>query len=281
MIVGVDIGGSHIAAGILNKSSGEIRIDKFSEASVDSSASASDIISNWASLIRSIADAKADLKVGIAMPGPFDYESGISLILEQGKMKSLYGKSIRDLLAKELEIVPANICFMNDAEAFLKGESLAGAGKDYTNTMGLTLGTGLGSAIQVEEIVKDAKLWTAPFRQGIAEDYLGTSWFQKYVDERYSKTIAGARELMEEGFDPSIREEVFKVYGRALGEFLFPYVIRLQTQAVILGGKIANAHSYFLPSAQFYLRNYGVDLSFHISQLGERSTLIGAGGVFL
>src|SRR5690606_4374061 len=126
-----------------------------------------------------------DLHIGIAMPGPYDYENGISLISEQGKMKSLYGLSVKNLLADALRIPPAQIQFTNDAESFLKGEVFAGVGKGFSNTLGLTLGTGLGSAIHVEDVVKDAKLWTAPFRDGIAEDYLGTDWFIEFVREEF------------------------------------------------------------------------------------------------
>jgi glucokinase len=43
---------------------------------------------------------KEDLLIGIAMPGPFDYENGISLMLH-GKFLDIYNVNIKEELAKD------------------------------------------------------------------------------------------------------------------------------------------------------------------------------------
>lgn len=227
-------------------------------------------------MILEAAGEARNFKVGIAMPGPYDYEHGISLIKDQGKMASLYKLSVKDLLSRSLGIPSKDIVFTNDAEAFLKGESYAGAGRDFQNSIGITLGTGLGSAIKVHEVVKDAKLWTAPFRDGIAEDYLGTAWFRQYALERFGITISGAKDLLDTEFDSAISKEIFETFGRALSEFLFPYLIRLHSEGVVLGGKISLASNHYLPTTLSYLETMGYSIPFKISELGERSALLGA-----
>ena len=53
------------------------------------------------------------------------------------------------------ELDPAWIRFLNDAEAFLLGESVAGAARGHAPRVGITLGTGLGSAFLADgEIVR-------------------------------------------------------------------------------------------------------------------------------
>jgi glucokinase len=47
--------------------------------------------------------------------------------------------------------------------------------------MGLTLGSGLGSSLKKGCKISDAGLWSSPFKEGIAEDYLGTGWFVQWV----------------------------------------------------------------------------------------------------
>ena len=274
--IGVDIGGSHISAAKVHLESGKVSFSDFHEADVNTFGKKEEIIENWCEVIKSSSGSSRDFLIGVAMPGPFDYPNGISLIKEQGKMASFYQVSVKNLLAKNLEIPENQISFTNDAEAFLIGESYAGAGKGFQNSIGLTLGTGLGSAIKVHEFVKDAKLWTAPFRDGIAEDYLGTAWFKKEAKEKFNFEINGVKDLFSNEVNPSFRQAIFERFGRALGEFLFPYLIRLKTEGVVLGGKISLASEYFLPTTHEYLKTMGYSIPIKISELGEKSALVGA-----
>ncbi|MDR7131087.1 glucokinase [Algoriphagus sp. 4150] len=275
-LIGVDIGGSHISAAKVKLEGRIASFDSFQEADVDTFGDKESIISAWAEVIKKAAGESTAYKVGIAMPGPYDYENGISLIKDQGKMASLFQLSVKDLLAESLGLPSSHLAFTNDAEAFLVGESYAGAGKDFQNSVGITLGTGLGSAIKVHEVVKDAKLWTAPFRDGIAEDYLGTAWFKKYALEQFGVEISGAKDLLSSDVDSGVSIKIFETFGRALGEFLFPYLIRLHAEGVVLGGKISLAGAHYLPTTGAYLETMGYPVPINISVLGERAALIGA-----
>ncbi|HSF55329.1 MAG TPA: ROK family protein [Algoriphagus sp.] len=275
-LIGVDIGGSHISAARVEWNGKEAEISNFFEADVDTFRSKSEIISDWSDVIKKAIGSQTDVRIGIAMPGPYDYPQGISLIKDQGKMKSLYGLSVKNLLAESLHLNPENISFTNDAEAFLSGESLAGAGRGFTNSIGLTLGTGLGSAIKIQDVVKDAMLWTAPFRDGIAEDHLGTAWFQIFASEGFGITISGVKELLSERFDQHIAEQIFAQFGKTLGEFLAFYIIRLHCEGVVLGGKITRAAERFLPYTKAFLDKFDYPIEIRISQLEEKSALIGA-----
>jgi glucokinase len=275
-LIGVDIGGSHIAAARVIWKGDFAETTDFHEADIHSFGSAENLIESWSEVIRRAIGSSGQVRLGIAMPGPFDYAQGISLIKDQGKMKSLLGLSVKQLLGKSLNLPEAHISFSNDAAAFLLGESLAGAGSGFQNSMGLTLGTGLGSAIKIHEVVTDAKLWTAPFREGIAEDYLGTAWFREYTLRKFGLSITGVKDLLLPEFDPEIAKMVFSEFGKSLGEFLSFYVIRFQCQGVVLGGKIARAADWFLPATQAYLDKLDYPLEIRISQLEEKAALIGS-----
>lgn len=274
--VGVDIGGSHISAAQIDWNGNKAETKCFQEADVDTFRNADEIISDWAEVIGIAIGNLTDVQIGIAMPGPFDYPNGISLIKDQGKMKSLYGLSVKNLLAESLNVSSENIVFTNDAEAFLLGESLGGAGRGYENAIGLTLGTGLGSAIKIHDVVKDAKLWAAPFKNGIAEDYLGTNWFKIDALGRFGLEISGVKDLLKEDVDQNIASEIFAEFGRSLGEFLSQYVIRFQCQGVVLGGKIARAGDRFLPHTRSYLANFDYPVEIKTSLMDEKATLVGA-----
>ncbi|MBN3519835.1 ROK family protein [Algoriphagus lutimaris] len=275
-LIGVDIGGTHISAATVQIGNKEAGLSDFHEGLVDTYKDKDSIIETWSKVILAVAGSSKDIKVGIAMPGPYDYKNGISLIKDQGKMASLYQLSVKNLLAESLRISPDQLEFTNDAEAFLLGESFAGSGKEFQNSIGITLGTGLGSAIKVFDVVKDAELWSAPFRDGIAEDYLGTSWFKDIALEQFGIYISGVKEILKEDIDPKVSKKIFSEFGRSLGEFLFPYLVRLQSDGVVLGGKISLASENFLPSTYSYLKLMGYSVPFKISALGEKAALIGA-----
>lgn len=275
-LVGVDIGGSHISAARVDLGDRDASFKDFYEADVDTFGEKGGIISAWAEIIKKASGKSTNYKVGIAMPGPYDYDHGVSLIKDQGKMASLYQLSVKNLLGQSLKIPSSQIAFTNDAEAFLAGESFAGAGREFQNSIGITLGTGLGSAIKVHDVIKDGKLWTAPFRDGIAEDYLGTAWFKKYALEQFGVEISGVKELLDLDFDPEISRKIFEIFGRSLGEFLFNYLVRLHAEGVVLGGKISLASAHYLPTTHYYLETMGYPVPFRVSEHGEKSALIGA-----
>src|ERR1700744_4157887 len=133
LILGIDIGGSHITVGFVDLNTKEILQESYFRAFIDSWGSAEDIIEAWSIVIEKAFNTvnTAEKKIGIAMPGPFDYEAGISYIRGNKKYDSLYGLNVKQLLAQKLNLPPANILMFNDAECFLKGEAFAGAASNH------------------------------------------------------------------------------------------------------------------------------------------------------
>src|SRR5690606_11165273 len=129
IIVGIDIGGSHLTAAITDLKAGRVVVESRNRGAVNSLGSSEDIIRQWSDTIRkTLNDHKGEsVKIGVAMPGPFQYEAGISQIRNQNKYDALYGMNVKDLLAQAVDVPAANIRFVNDAECFLRGEAYYGA----------------------------------------------------------------------------------------------------------------------------------------------------------
>jgi glucokinase len=143
-IVGIDIGGSHITLAQVDPEKREIISSTYVREHVNSFDDKEVIFSAWVSAIEKVAHhlVKDDLLIGIAMPGPFDYENGISL-MQQGKFIDIYEINIKEELAKRLNISQDQIHFVNDAAAFMEGEVFGGCAQDFKKVFGITLGTGL------------------------------------------------------------------------------------------------------------------------------------------
>ncbi|ARS40842.1 hypothetical protein CA265_14715 [Sphingobacteriaceae bacterium GW460-11-11-14-LB5] len=279
-VLGIDIGGSHITAALLDMQQRNILKNTYTRERVDSHASAEQIIQTWCNAI-STAYKKAGVEIGrlgIAMPGPFDYENGISYIAGNDKYAAFYGLNVKDLLAGELQINRDQILMSNDASCFLAGEVFAGEARAYQNLIGITLGTGLGSAICVEGKITDANLWCSPFLNGVAEDYLSTRWFLKRYYELTGLNILNVRELtLLYDENPTVRK-IFTEFGHHLGLFLKKFQQDYAAEAIVIGGNIANASGRFVPNVIKYLESQGITTPIHISRLNEDAALVGAAG---
>lgn len=277
IVLGVDIGGSHITAALINLDTRNLIPGSGIRRLINSQADAEKILSDWCRVINDVFKIQTGIsqKIGIAMPGPFDYQQGISLISDQDKFQSLFQINVKNALASRLDIQANSIRFMNDAACFLQGEIFCGAVKKYQNVIGLTLGTGLGAAYYKGGVAHDAALWKTAFQDGIAEDYLSTRWFVNRYQQISGKSIDGVKELIEE-CPASYVKEIFKEFTINLGEFLMPIIKQFESQAVVFGGNISNADAYFLPSLQKMLAHNKVNVQLSKGLLNEDAALIGA-----
>jgi glucokinase len=279
LVVGVDIGGSHIAAALVDCKKRVILENSCVRRKVDSGGTASEILNEWALAIKT-AISFTDLpvrKAGIAMPGPFNYEQGVSYMKNQNKFDSLYKLNIRNLLSPLLEIRSENIHFSNDAACFLQGELFTAQENLPDNIAGFTLGTGFGSAVTGLDGAIDANLWCAPFKAGTAEDYLSTRWFVESYQKRTGYLLSDVLSITEQG-DQHIVAELFDDFGKNLGEFLLSFYDQYKWEFVILGGSISLSYSLFAPALLNQLKQSRVPITIKISKLGESAALVGAAG---
>ncbi|MFA6275577.1 MAG: ROK family protein [Pedobacter sp.] len=277
-VLGVDIGGSHITAALVDLEKRALIQNSIRRNAVNSQQNKEELLNAWCEVINDAFGTvpKSERNIGIAMPGPFDYENGISLIKDQDKFKSLYLINIKEELAKRLQMEPSNIKFINDAAAFMQGEVFNGAAKGYTNALGLTLGTGLGSAVSINGIAKDAALWDSKFLGGIAEDYLSTRWFVNKYFSLTGKKLAGVKELAAIANIDPYAKQIFNEFGRALGHFLADIIKEKKAEVVVLGGNISQAFNLFAPHLISNLKAFHLDTEIKLTRLNEHAALIGA-----
>lgn len=170
-----------------------------------------------ANALRRASAEKADA-IAVAIPGPFDYRRGVSLM--EHKFAAVKGMDLKSFLPD----VPVK--FIHDANAFLLGE------RDGESRMGaITLGTGIGAAVIVDNelLVNDlgspateASLWDKPFR--------GT-------------TVEKALDLRNHG--PGQTAETWQRFGELLAEILTPWSERFQLETIVIGGQVANDFELF------------------------------------
>jgi glucokinase len=278
LVIGVDIGGTHITACMVDTDTGQIIEGTCVRGEIDPLQNRDHVIRSWAKTIAACAKQRASSidRVGIAMPGPFDYEKGISHITGLHKYECLYGLNVKQLLAAELHITSNNIRMMNDATAYLAGELKAGAGKDCNHVAGITLGTGLGSAMYENGFFHEGDLWCFPFRESRAEEFLSSRWFISEYAKRKKEKVTGVKELASLANDDVAARKLFEEFGNTLGEVLKDRFSDHFPERIVIGGNIAKAWDLFNPFCEEVIRKHRFSCMLVPAQLGENAALIGA-----
>jgi glucokinase len=136
-----ELGGSHVSVATVDTVRG--RLEGAQRIELEPTWPRDQLVAAVRRAARALRDTQ---RVGAAVPGPFDYEQGICTIQGVGKLDALYGADLRMLIATAAGLHPNMVRFLNDAQAFVLGEAFAGAARNEPRVIGLTLGTGLGSA---------------------------------------------------------------------------------------------------------------------------------------
>jgi glucokinase len=284
-ILGVDIGGSHITAGLVDLDERMVLKDSLVRKAVDRHGTAEEILRAWTDTLQMVDISEGELfsGIGLAMPGPFKYDEGISLIRGFDKYEALYGINIREQLSQRLNLPGELILFRNDAEAFLEGELFAGAAKGYNNlVIGITLGTGLGSAKSVNGITIDAERSGMIYKNDKIEEFVSTRGLLKIYEELSGRKLKNAKEISDLYENDKNAERTFATFAGHLAWFLEQFIKDEQPGLVVIGGNIANAWDLFMSEVIRRLELSLISVPKIVkAELEENAALIGAACNFL
>jgi glucokinase len=247
-VAALDVGGTHVSAARIDPASGSA--DGFCRTSFAPGA-------DRATLVRALREAAAAVADGVealgaAVPGPFDYARGVCTIRGVSKLDSLYGVDVRELLARAAGLPQRAVSFLNDAEAFLLGECRFGNARGHDRCLGITLGTGLGSAFaRGGRIVRDGpgvppggSVYLLSFREAPVEERLSARGLLARVPG-----AGDVRALAEtaRGGDADARA-AFAAFSEELAEFLAPLVSAFGATCLVVGGSISRAWDLVAPA---------------------------------
>ncbi|MCZ8518125.1 MULTISPECIES: ROK family protein [Paenibacillus] len=139
--IGIDIGGTNMVCGLTDEAGDVLRMVKIP----------TEAASGSKEVIRRLAEAVSGLMthsggtvsaVGIGLPGFVDHRRGISELAVNLGWKRV---PLADELREHIGDIP--VYLDNDVRMYLYGEAVAGAGRGYTHVLGVTIGTGMNSAL--------------------------------------------------------------------------------------------------------------------------------------
>ena len=306
--IGIDLGGTNIAAGVVND---DYTIVGRAKCKTRAPRPAEEIVLDMARVARdAVKDAGLTMEdiayVGIGSPGTCNGDTGI---VEYSNNLRFEKVPLRDMMAAALE---KPISIENDANAAALGEALAGAARGAQSCVCITLGTGVGGGIIIDGhiyggfnfagaelghivIMVDGELCTCG-RQGCWEAYASATALihqtrQAMVNHPKSEMWTIAEDLdrvdgrtafdaMRAG-DPAAKQ-VVDTYIKYIACGLINVINIFQPEVLCIGGGICKEGDTLLkPLEGIIMRERYSKYSTHqtrlcVAQLGNDAGIIGA-----
>jgi acetyl esterase/lipase/predicted NBD/HSP70 family sugar kinase len=239
-VLSLELGGTHVSAGRVDVQ--RATVEKSVRLPVPPDGARDELLD---CIVRAAEAVAGDARlVGVASPGPFDYATGVAWL--DHKLEALYGVDLRAPLAAELGVPPEAIAFVNDADAFLLGEWWAGAAAGQRRAVGITLGTGVGSAFLADGGIVDSGPRVPPggeihritHRGAPLEDTVSRA----AILARYGEAAVDVEEIAAWARAGDGRARAtFERVSTELGEALAPWLESFEARCLVVGGSIAAA----------------------------------------
>ena len=148
--IGIDLGGTNIAAGLVDS---EYHILRKASTPTGADREACEIVADMAKicyeLLKELNLTPDDVEyIGIATPGIANCDTGV---VEYANNLPFRNFPIAEELKKRIPV--KKVLIENDANAAAKGEAVAGCAKGHANSVMITLGTGVGGGIIIDNKV--------------------------------------------------------------------------------------------------------------------------------
>jgi glucokinase len=247
----LEIGGTHLTTALVDRSGWNVVPGSLTRSPVHAKAATSALLDEFAAAASALG-AEAGATWAVAIPGPFDYVAGVGRYEHVDKFESLTGQDVRAGLLSRIEPAPGALQFINDADAYGLGEAIAGAARDFSRSVCLTLGTGVGSAFVVDGVPvqegpgvppqASAHLLSfdgKPLEETMSRRALRAAWARSVGQSEPTLDVHEIAELSRSGDEVArgVLEAALGGFGRAMA----PTIREFGAQVLVLGGSITGS----------------------------------------
>jgi glucokinase len=255
--LGIDLGGTKIAAGIVNEKG---KVLKRAVVPTEGEKGQDAIVQNILKAVDSVysKDVKA---FGMGVPGSVDFDNGIITSTANLPITNL---AIRDILQKRYK---KPVFLDNDAKAFTLGEAIFGEGKKYKHVIGITLGTGVGGGLVIDKKIYHGRGNATEFghmtiffnsdrerkgNKGDFECFVGTVAIKEMAAKLDMKDAFELHEEAKAGNHDAL--QAWHTVGKYLGILLYNITRSVDPDIIVFGGNISNNWDFFCKSMEDELK---------------------------
>ena len=246
MTIGIDLGGTNVRCGLVENG---CVVERLSEPCL-SDQPENVVLDQLKGLIRRIINPSVK-GIGIGVPSVVDMQKGI--VYNVANIPSWKEVHLKDVLEAEFGIP---VCVNNDANCFALGEHRCGAGIPFRNLLGVTLGTGVGAGIIVNNELYcgsntgAGEIGCLPYLEHTLEFYCGSAFFPEY----HNTTGKEAMQLAASGDADALK--IWEEFGKHIGVLVKVILYVYDPDAIIFGGSITNAYPFFEKAMRSEMANF-------------------------
>lgn len=235
MNIGVDLGGTKIKAGVEMNGS----VIKQDTILLQDKDSLSSTLQQLIDLIKPLMAYSVN-SIGIGVPSVVDTEKGI--VYDVTNIPSWKKVDLKDILQEEFNVP---VFVNNDVNCFTLGESRFGVAQGFSSVVGVTTGTGLGSGIIINKQLYvgnncgAGEIGLLPYLDKNIEYYASNNFFEAI----HGITALEANQAAVAGDEASIA--LWAQFGTHLGVAIKTIMYTYDPEAIVLGGSLSKAYSFF------------------------------------
>jgi len=234
-VIGIDLGATNIRGAVVSNGN----ISEIISRRIHTKGTEEQVLEDVYFVVDSLinSDVKA---IGIGVPSVVDVEKGI--VYDVVHIPSWKEVRLKEILEKKYKV---QVFVNNDANCFALGELYFGKGQGAKNIVGLTIGTGLGAGIIINQ-----QLYAGP-NCGAGEfgcvDYLDNN-YEFYCSGSFFNNVYGldGQQVFKEAQQGDARAlQLYAEMGTHLGNAIKLIMYTYDPDLIILGGSVQLAYDYF------------------------------------
>lgn len=235
MKIGVDLGGTNMRVGLVENGA----LIRKEIVSCPSKATYEEVLGRLESLIDKVMCQDVE-GIGVGVPSVVDAEEGV--VYNVANIPSWTEVPLKQLLQRRFAVP---VCINNDSNCFALGVKLFGEGRGHRNLVGITIGTGVGAGIIINgklycgRNTGAGEVGSLPYLSYDFEHYCSSGFFLRYHHltgkQAAEKAAAGEAKALE----------VWNEFGSHLGELMKAVLFAYDPEAIVLGGGIASAFTFY------------------------------------
>ncbi len=293
-VIGIDIGGTNIKFGLVDKEGSIISRLNLKTSTV--SKGVKQLVEGIVSVcLKMISDNHLERKqvvgIGIGLPGLVNTQQG--LVYSLTNIKGWKNVSLKKIIEKKIGI-PAFVD--NDVNVIALAEWKHGAGKGVDNLVCMTLGTGVGGGL----ILNNALYRGAGFAAGeighipvnekgrkcncggfaCMETYVGNQFLEKRVKKIFGKkiTLEEVTALANKGNKNAVL--FWQKTAEHIANGLVGIVNVINPKLIVVGGGVSKAYKHIFPTMQKVIKERSMHIQGHMvkikkAKLGQDAGIIG------
>ncbi len=273
-LIGIDLGATNIRGGLVTGKT----IDNLKANLIRRNGTAEEVLDDVFRLIDQLVD-KDILSIGIGVPSVVDTKLGI--VYDAQYIPSWKEMPLKRRMEERYKVP---VFVNNDANCFALGEHYYGKGQGYDSMIGVTIGTGLGSGIIINNKLYAGtncgagEFGMAEYLDKIYEYYCSGSFFQNVYGLNGQDVFKSAQKGEPEAL--MLYHEMGGHLGNAIKLMMYTY----DPELIILGGSVRFAYDFFQKAMWERVRTFAFSkakerLQIKLSEL-ENSGILGAAGLY-